>query len=44
MDMSHSSKMAWNLIKKLNGDPKQNKAPPKVTANQVAHQLLLNGK
>ncbi|XP_030759384.1 uncharacterized protein LOC115884825 [Sitophilus oryzae] len=44
MDMSHSSKIAWNLIKKLDGDPKLSKAPANVTPNQVANQLLLNGK
>ncbi|XP_030750457.1 uncharacterized protein LOC115878186 [Sitophilus oryzae] len=44
MGMSHSSKIAWNLIKKLDGDPKLSKAPSNVTPNQVANQLLLNGK
>ena len=43
MDTSRNSKTAWNLIRKLNNDP----AIPKhqhyrVTANQVAHQLLVN--
>lgn len=37
-------KMGMNLIKKLNGNPKQRKTPAKLTPNQVAHQLLLHGK
>lgn len=44
MDMTHSSKIAWNLIKKLNGDPKEMKQASNVTADQVAHTLLENGK
>ena len=44
MDMTHSSKIAWNLVKKLSGDPKEHKPPCKVTANQVATQLLTNGR
>lgn len=44
MDMTHSSKMAWNLIKKLNGEPKATGTIGNVTANQVANQLLLNSK
>jgi hypothetical protein len=42
--MTHSSKIAWNLIKKLNGDPKECKQHCNVTADQVATQLLWNGK
>ena len=43
-DMSKNSKKAWSTIGKLRGDPKVAPLQPKVTANQVAHQLLLNGK
>lgn len=44
MDMTHSSKQAWNMIKKLSGDPTEIKQACAVTANQIAHQLLVNGK
>ena len=43
-DMSKNSKKAWSTIRKLRGDPKAPPQQPKVTANQVANQLLLNGK
>ena len=39
-DMSKNSKKAWSTIGKLRGDPKAAPCQPKVTANQVAHQLL----
>ena len=43
-DMSKNSKKAWSLIHKLRGDPKAVSQHPKTTANQVANQLLKNGK
>ena len=43
-DMSKNSKKAWTTIRKLRGDPTTTPQQPKVTANQVANQLLLNGK
>ena len=43
-DMTKNSKKAWRLIKKLNGDPVTYMNDINVTANQVATQLLLNGK
>ena len=43
-DMSKNSKKAWSTIRKLRGDHKAPPQQPKVTANQVANQLLQNGK
>jgi len=43
-DMKNSSKKAWGLMKKLDCDPSTPNMLGPVTANQVAHQLLLNGK
>lgn len=43
-DMKHSSKKAWGLIKRLNSDPTSVKGLSNVTPDQIAHQLLLNGK
>ncbi|KAG5881030.1 hypothetical protein JTB14_006822 [Gonioctena quinquepunctata] len=44
MDMRHSSRKARSLIKKLTGDPSSSKDQVNVSVNEIAHQLLLNGK
>ena len=43
-DFTHSSRKAWKTINKLSKDYKQLQQQCKVTADQMAHQLLLNGK
>jgi len=43
--MKNSSSKAWGLIKKLDCDhTKPRTRTLSVTANQVAHQLLINGR
>ena len=42
--MTHNSRKAWKTINKLSNDPTSSNPPCLVTANQVAHQLLVNGR
>ena len=43
-NMTHNSLKAWKTINKLANDPTSSNPPCLVTANQVAHQLLVNGR
>ena len=43
-DFTHSSRKAWKTINKLSKDYAQLQQQCRVTADQLAHQLLLNGK
>ena len=42
--MTHNSRTAWKTINKLSNDPTSSNPPCLVTANQVAHKLLVNGR
>ena len=44
INMTHNSRKAWKTINKLSNDPTSSNPPCLVTANQVAHQLLVNGR
>ena len=43
-NMTHNSRKAWKTINKHSNDPTSSNPPCLVTANQVAHQLLVNGR
>ena len=43
-DMTHNSKKAWSTIKKLNTEKNKHARVAAVTPNEVAHQLIENGK
>ena len=44
-NMTHNSRQAWKTIRMLSNDPTSSSGPPcLVNANQVAHQLLVNGR
>ena len=43
-NMTHNSRKAWKTINRLSNDPTSSNPPCLVTANQVAHQLLVNGR
>ena len=42
--MTHNSRKAWKIIKYLSNDPTSPIAPCIVSANQVAHQFLMNSR
>ena len=43
LDFTHSSRQVWSLLRKLRGATHSTRQQPNVTANEVAHQLVLNG-
>ena len=43
-NMTHNSRKAWKTINKLSNDPTSSNPLCLVTDNQVAHQLLVNGR
>ena len=44
VDMTHNSKQAWKTVRKLNTESQPQACIPGVTPNQVATQLVKNGK
>ena len=44
IDLTHNSRKAWKTIKSISNDPTTSTYPCLVNANQVAHQLLVNGR
>ena len=42
--MTHNIRNAWKTIRKLSNDPTTSNPACLVSANQVAHQLLVNGR
>ena len=43
-NMTHNSHKAWKMIRKLSNHPTTSNPPCPVSANQVAHQPLVNGR
>ena len=43
-DLTGNSRKTWQTIRKIYNDPTAPKPPCLVTANNVAHQLLVNGR
>ena len=43
-DLTHNSRRAWHTIRKLPNDPTTPNHPCLGNANQVSHQLLINGQ
>ena len=43
-DTTHSGRNAWKTIRMLGNDQTKSQPRPLVTANQVAHQLLVNSR
>ena len=44
IDLTHNSRKAWKTIKSISNDPSTPTPPCLINANQVAHQLLVNGR